>query len=55
MWARIRDACEKEARPPSIDVVIQNHIELDHSGALSEIHASFPLHPFTARKLPSRD
>lgn len=45
MWARIRDACEKEGRPPSIDVVIQNHIELDHSGALSEIHRKFPAAP----------
>ncbi|MGD0717512.1 MAG: FprA family A-type flavoprotein [Halobacteriota archaeon] len=45
MWARIRDACEKEGRPPSIDVVIQNHIELDHSGALSEIQRKFPAAP----------
>ena len=45
MWARIRDACEKEGRPLSIDVVIQNHIELDHSGALSEIHRKFPAAP----------
>jgi flavorubredoxin len=45
MWARIQDACEKEGRPLSIDVVIQNHIELDHSGALSEIHRKFPTAP----------
>ena len=45
MWARIQDACEKEGRPLSIDVVIQNHIELDHSGALSEIHRKFPAAP----------
>ncbi|MGZ4869977.1 MAG: FprA family A-type flavoprotein [Halobacteriota archaeon] len=45
MWARIRDACEKEGRPLSIDVVIQNHIELDHSGALSEIQRKFPAAP----------
>ena len=45
MWARIQDACEKEGRPFSIDVVIQNHIELDHSGALTEIHKKFPAAP----------
>jgi flavorubredoxin len=45
MWARIRDACEKEGRPLSLDVVIQNHIELDHSGTLSEIHRKFPTAP----------
>jgi len=45
MWARIQDACQKEGRPFSIDVVIQNHIELDHSGALNEIHKRFPAAP----------
>jgi flavorubredoxin len=45
MWARIQDACEKEGRPLAIDVVIQNHIELDHSGALTEIHRKFPAAP----------
>ena len=45
MWARIQDACQKEGRPFSIDVVIQNHIELDHSGALTEIHKRFPAAP----------
>ena len=45
MWARIHDACEKEGRPLSLDVVIQNHIELDHSGALFEIHRKFPAAP----------
>jgi coenzyme F420H2 oxidase len=45
MWARIQDACEKEGRPLSLDVVIQNHIELDHSGTLSEIHRKFPTAP----------
>ena len=45
MWARIRDACEKEGRPLSLDVVIQNHIELDHSGTLAEIQRKFPAAP----------
>ena len=55
MWARIRDACEKEGRPVSLDVVIQNHIELDHSGALTDNHETLRLRPFTAPKLPRRD
>ena len=45
MWARIRDACEKEERPFSLDVIIENHIERDHSGALTEIHRKFPSAP----------
>jgi len=42
MWARIRDACKREGRLSSINIIIQNHIELDHSGALTEIHRKFP-------------
>jgi len=45
MWARIRNACESEGRPYSLDVTIQNHIERDHSGALTEIHQKFPAAP----------
>jgi flavorubredoxin len=41
LWGRIQDAYEKEGRPLSLDVVIQNHIELDHSGALTAIHKKF--------------
>jgi flavorubredoxin len=42
MWARIKDAFEKEGKEIGIDVVIQNHIEEDHSGALLEVHRKFP-------------
>ena len=37
LWARIKDAFEKEDREFKLDLVIQNHVEKDHSGALSEI------------------
>jgi coenzyme F420H2 oxidase len=37
MWGRINDAFQKEGREMIIDVIIQNHIEKDHSGALPEI------------------
>ena len=42
MWGRIADACGKEHRPVNVDVIIQNHIERDHSGALVEISKKFP-------------
>jgi coenzyme F420H2 oxidase len=54
MWARIRDACEKEGRPLSLDVVIQNHIELDHSGTLSEIHRTFPNAPIYCTEIAAK-
>jgi len=42
MWARIRDAFEREGRPFALDVIIENHIEMDHSGALVELYRKFP-------------
>jgi len=45
MWGRIKDACEKEGKEVKIDVIVQNHIEKDHSGALPEIHKKFPEAP----------
>ena len=45
MWGRIKDAFEKEGREFKIDVIVQNHVEKDHSGALPEIHKKFPEAP----------
>lgn len=45
MWGRIKDAFQKEGREMEIDIIIQNHIEKDHSGALPEIHEKFPEAP----------
>ena len=45
MWGRIKDAFEKEGKDQKIDVIVQNHIEKDHSGALTEIHQKFPEAP----------
>jgi flavorubredoxin len=42
MWGRIKNAFSKEGKDVKIDVIIQNHIEKDHSGALVEIHKKFP-------------
>lgn len=42
MWARIAHAFASEGREQRIDVVVQNHVERDHSGALVEVHRRFP-------------
>lgn len=41
-WGRIEDACKQENKELKIDYIIQNHVEKDHSGTLSEIHQKFP-------------
>lgn len=51
MWGRIKDAFAKENRELKIDIIIQNHIELDHSGALVEIHQKFPEAPIYCTKI----
>jgi flavorubredoxin len=45
MWGRISDACAREGRDMNIDVIVQNHAEKDHSGALADIHKKFPNAP----------
>ena len=45
MLGRIMDAFEKESKELSIDLIVQNHVEKDHSGALVEIHNKFPEAP----------
>lgn len=45
LWGRIKDAFQKENREFKLDVIIQNHIEKDHSGALTEICKKFPEAP----------
>ncbi|HWQ65544.1 MAG TPA: FprA family A-type flavoprotein [Methanospirillum sp.] len=42
MWGRIADACAQEGREMTIDIIVQNHAEKDHSGALVDIHKKFP-------------
>ncbi|MDR2967142.1 MAG: FprA family A-type flavoprotein [Methanobacteriaceae archaeon] len=42
LWGRIIDAFEQEAKDLKIDLVIQNHIENDHSGCLHEVVNKFP-------------
>lgn len=45
MWGRVEDAFKKEGKELSIDLIIQNHVEKDHSGALTEIYKRFPESP----------
>lgn len=42
LWGRVKDAFEKEGIEPKIDIIIQNHIEKDHSGSLTEAIKKFP-------------
>ncbi|MGL4669434.1 MAG: FprA family A-type flavoprotein [Methanobacteriaceae archaeon] len=42
LWGRIKDAFVQEGKELNIDVVIQNHIENDHSGSLVEVVKKFP-------------
>lgn len=42
LWGRVRDAFEQEGREFKIDVIVQNHIENDHSGSLIEFIRKFP-------------
>ena len=45
LWGRINDAFLKKGKDLKIDYIIQNHIEMDHSGALKEIVKKFPEAP----------
>ncbi len=42
MMGRIDDAFQQEGREVKIDIIVQNHIERDHSGSLLEMHKKFP-------------
>lgn len=41
-WGKIKDAFDKKGREMKIDYIIQNHVEKDHSGALTELVEQFP-------------
>lgn len=43
--ARVEDACKKEGREFKVDVIVQNHVEKDHSGVLTDLHKKFPEAP----------
>jgi len=45
LMARVEDAFEKEGKEVKLDVIVQNHVEKDHSGVLPELHRKFPEAP----------
>ncbi|OWT32434.1 MBL fold metallo-hydrolase [Methanobrevibacter sp. 87.7] len=45
IMARLDDAFEQEGKDVKVDVIIQNHIEKDHSGVLYDLHKRFPEAP----------
>ncbi|MDD5960271.1 MAG: FprA family A-type flavoprotein [Methanobrevibacter wolinii] len=45
IMARIDDAFKQEGKDVKVDVIVQNHIEKDHSGVLYDLHKRFPEAP----------
>jgi len=45
LLARVDDAFAQEGKTGEVDVIIQNHIEKDHSGTLVDIHKRYPNAP----------
>ena len=51
LMARLEDAFAREGRDLQIDVIVQNHVEKDHSGLLVELHKKFPDAPIYCTKI----
>lgn len=52
IMARIDDAFEQEGRSKvKVDYIVQNHVELDHSGVLPDLHKRFPEAPIYCSKI----
>lgn len=51
LMARIEDAFHKEDKDLNIDVIVQNHVEKDHSGILTELNSKFPDTPIYCTKI----
>lgn len=45
LMARVNDAFAQEGKPVKVDVLVQNHVEKDHSGTLVDLHKRFPEAP----------
>jgi len=45
LMARVDDAFAQEGKEVKVDVLIQNHVEKDHSGTLVDLHKRFPEAP----------
>jgi flavorubredoxin len=51
LMARVEDAFQQEGKEVQIDVIIQNHVEMDHSSLLTELHRKFPEAPIYCTKI----
>jgi len=51
LMARVEDAFRREGREVNIDVIVQNHVEKDHSGILPDLHRKFPETPVYCSKI----
>jgi len=45
LMARVNDAFAQEGKDVKVDVLVQNHVEKDHSGTLVDLHKRFPEAP----------
>ena len=45
LMARVDDAFAQEGKDVKVDILIQNHVEKDHSGTLVDLHRRFPEAP----------
>jgi coenzyme F420H2 oxidase len=51
LMARVEDAFAKEGKDVQIDVIIQNHVEMDHSSLLTGLNLKFPEAPIYCTKI----
>ena len=42
LMARVNDAFAQEGKDVKVDILVQNHVEKDHSGTLVDLHKRFP-------------
>lgn len=48
---RVEDAFQQEGKEVQIDIIVQNHVEMDHSSLLTELHRNFPETPIYCTKI----
>lgn len=52
--ARVEDAFQQEGKELKVDIIIQNHIEKDHSGVTLQLHRKFPEAPIYCTKIAKK-
>lgn len=51
LMARVNDAFAQEGKDVKVDILVQNHVEKDHSGTLVDLHKRFPEAPIYCTKI----